>query len=110
MCQPMVKGYQLITALDHIKKTFDRLESCLRGFAHSQCLINELLASHEHVHGVLGLTEMLAPYQASIQGYGMHYEGVENANMLSFKKTLSALDDFTNSGVNYILSSNNFCD
>lgn len=109
--QPIVLGYNLVSSFRHLKDALQTLSGAFRQFVQYQCIVNNFVASHEHVNGPLGLTDMLIPWQLIIEWTTMHIDATTLANMATFEGRLGTfLSDYTKPGDKYILSDNVFCD
>ena len=109
--QPMVLGYNLISSFRHLKGALQTLSGAFRQFVQYQCIVNNFVASHEHVNGPLGLTDMLLPWELIIQWTTQHIDATTLVNMSTFEARLGTfLSDYTKPGDKYILSDNVFCD
>ena len=109
--QPLVKGYNLVSSFRHLKDALQTLSGAFRQFVQYQCIVNNFVASHEHVNGPLGLTEMLLPWDLIIQWTTQHIDATTLVNMSTFEARLGTfLSDYTKPGDKFILSDNVFCD
>ena len=109
--QPMVLGYNLIGSYRHLKDALIVLSGAFRQFVQYQCMVNNLLADHEHVNGPLGITDMLIPWELMVKWTTLQIDATALQNMMTFEGRLGTfLSDYTQPGDKFILSDNVFCD